>query len=246
MSGAIEGRFMFAQGLKESIVVPAGTLEQAQAHVQRIEQRLGLVAEKYLDNPSRWGSTAPTVDVTDEELCSVAREHDEWIDWLWDRLGEWHETPPTGATEMLTPEAAATFWHGTQAIDVPTARWDRQFYRKRMEEVYEILRGRPVCGVHWGSKPLTPQQAAGVLWLLAEHLGIDVGDQRLEAPREWQWDPKARRMKLVQLDEIQPSNSYDGDGYEWCEKCGAIAVDYDGDTGCPRSKSKCPIKRDRS
>ena len=242
----IEPRFMFSTGLKSPMTVPAGTLADAQEHVQDVQETLGLVVTKHMDNPARWRDTTPTVEITDEELCDLAREHNEWIDELWENLGKWHESPPTGETETLTPEDAATFWHGTRKIKVPLERWDRRYYRERMEEVYNILRGQDVAGVHWGEKPLTPRQAAGVLWLISEHLGIDVGDQRLEAPREWVWSRKARRMKLVQLDEIQPSNGYDGNGYEWCERCGAVATDSEVETDCPRRKSQCPVKRDRS
>ena len=227
----VEARFVFTMGLREPMVVPAGTLAEAQAHVQHVEKCLGLVAEKYHDNPARWRGTTPTVEVTDEVLGTVASEHDEWIDWLWCRLSEWFKNPPTGATEVLTPDGAATFWHGTQAIRVPLERWDERYYRERMEEVYEILRGRTMRGVTLEQRALTPQQASGVLWLLAEHLRIEVGDQRLEAPRAWEWDSKARRHKLVQLDEVQASDGYDGAGYDWCERCGAVALGGLGPTG---------------
>lgn len=235
---------MFAQGLAKPMVVPLGTLAEAQGHVREVERRLGLVAEKYLDNPAHWRSTAPTIDVTDVALCKVALQHDEWIDSLWNSLDEWHKNPPTGETEVLTPEDAATFWHGTQAIEVPIDRWSREYYQKRMEEVYKIMRGRSVNGCCWQSKSLTPQQAAGVIWLFSEYLGLDAHDVRMDAPWSWEWSSKARRKIKVQLDEVQPSCSYDGEGYEWCEKCGAVAQ-WDGDTGCPRRKSQCPIKRER-
>lgn len=240
-----EPRFIFARGLAKSIVVPKGTLAKLQAHVRNIEDSLGLVAEKYMDNPPHWRGTKPTKEITDEDLCNLARKHNLWVDWLWDMLGKWSVKPPTGETEELTPEGAATIWHGTEKIDVPLERWDRRYYREQMEEMYSIMRGQEVGGVHWGEKPLTPRQAANVLWLIAEHLGIDGDDQRLEAPREWTWDTNARRTKLVQLDEIQPTASYDGSGYEWCERCGAVASGVGGETGCPRRKSQCPIKRER-
>lgn len=242
----IETRFMFTTGLSAPMIVPAGTLKRAQEHVSHVETTLGLRVEKYLDNRAHWCDTTPTVKVTDEGLCKLALEHDEWIDRLWTRLVKWHESPPTGETEVLTPEDAATFWHGTRKIGVPIERWDRRYCRKRMEEMYEILRGRPTRGFHCGSKPLTPEQANSVLWLVGEHLGINPDQLDMAVPKEWRWDSKARRMKLVQLDEAQPSGSYDGDGYDWCERCGPVAQNSSGETGCPRRKSQCPIKRDRS
>lgn len=242
----IEPRFMFTTGLKEPMIVPAGTLRRAQEHVQHVESTLGLVVEKYLDNPARWRDTTPTVKITDKDLCAIALEHDTWIDWLWTRLAKWHESPPTGETEVMTPEDAATFWHGTRKIKVPVGRWDRHYCRKRMEQMYEIMRGRPTAGFNMGSKPLTPEQASSMIWLVGEFLDINPGQIDMAAPKEWNWDRKVRRMKLVQLDEIQPSNGYDGDGYEWCERCGAVATDSEGETNCPRRKSQCPVKRDRS
>lgn len=242
---SVETRFMFATGLERPMTVPRGTLARLQAHVREVEDRLGLVATKYLENPARWADTKPTKDVTDEVLCGTAQQHNEWVDDLWERLDDWHEKPPTENTEILTSEDAATFWHGTRKIDVPIHRWTRDYCRKRMEEVYEILRGRPTAGFNVASKPLTPEQAGSVIWLIGEYLGINPGQADMAVPKGWCYDRKAKRMKLVQLDEVQPSGSYDGDGYEWCERCGAVDVDSNGETGCPRPRSKCPIKRDR-
>ena len=240
---SIETRFTFTTGLSVSMTVPKGTLKDAQDHMRLVEETLGLVATRHPPNPPHWSTTKPGKDVPDEILCRTAMDHDEWVDYFWTRLSEWAEHPPRGETETLTPEDAATFWHGLRQIDVPMERWDRRYYRKKMEQVYEILRGRQVTGIHWGHKPLTPDQAGGVIWLIEQHLGLDVDDQRLEVPRAWR--VVNGRTKLVQLDEVQPSGGYDGDGYQWCERCGAVADDGYGDTGCPRSRSRCPLKRDR-
>lgn len=241
---SMETRFMFTTGLLESMTVPAGTLKGAQGHVRHVEDTLGLEVMGTPPSLSLWRTTKPGKDVSDETLCRIAADHNDWVDYFWRMLSEWHECPPKGDTETLTPEDAATFWHGLRQIDVPMERWDRHYYRRMMGQVYEILRGRQVTGVHWTHKPLTPDQAGGVLWLIEQHLGLDVDDQRLEVPRAWR--VVNGRTKLVQLDEVQPSGSYDGDGYQWCERCGAVADDGYGETGCPRSRSKCPIKRDRA
>lgn len=239
MSGSVEGRFMFAAGLREPITVPKGTLARLQEHVRWVEETLGLTVEKYRDNPARWRSTEPGIEVNDKTLCAVAMDHEQWVDGLWDDLSKWHKEPPTGETETLTPADAATFWHGLQKIDVPVERWSRDYHKERMKEAFEIMRGRGE-GVSFGAKPLTPGQASSVIWVIEEILGINKHDCRMEAPREW-CRTKSGAMRLTQLDELQPSGSYDGNGYEWCERCGAVAQASNwGRFPCPRRK--CPVR----
>lgn len=242
MSGSVEGRFMFAAGLREPITVPKGTLARLQEHVRWVEETLGLTVEKYLDNPAHWRSTDPGRDVSDTALCAVAMEHNQWMDRLWEDLGKWSEKPPTGETEMLTPADAATFWHGLQKIEVPVERWSRECHKERMKEAFEIMRGRGE-GVSFGAKPLTPGQASSVIWVIEEILGISNQDCDMAAPREWR-QTKGGAMRLTQLDELQPSGSHDGEGYVYCDQCGPV-MPHDTFTrymSCPRKK--CPIREE--
>lgn len=245
MHPTAEVRFDLSTGLKKPLVVPLGTLAAAQAHVGDVEEWLGLRAEQgSAARPARWYSTTPTTSISDEVFCNIALEHSQWLDGFWQDLQKWAATPPGGNTEILTLEGASTFWHGLVRISVPVERWSREYYFERMKSMYKIMRGEPVEGIAWGGSPLSIKQASGVLWLVEQWLGVDPGDQRLEAPREWRWCAKTQKHKLVQLDLVERSGSYDGDGYEWCEHCGPVTQD-NGDTGCPRSAKRCPIKRSR-
>lgn len=207
--------FAFSTGLKSPLTVPAGTLAACQAHVAHVEEKLGFEATKYGDNPAHWKSTTPRAGVTDEVLCETARTHNEWVHWLYQRFGAWSATPPTGDTESLTPEDAQTFWHGLQEIDVPAARWTADYYRNRMEHVYEVLRGRGSEGVILDARALTEQQAGAVMRILETYL--DAHDLRLEVIRG--------RDCLT-------------DDYAWCEKCGAV----DREEAADCRKRGCPVR----
>lgn len=242
MSGSVEGRFMFASGILAPLLVPKGTLSRLQAHVQNVENTLGLVVTKYLDNPAHWRSTDPGIEVSDKTLCSVAMKHNQWVDWLWNDLSKWHTEPPTGETETLTPADAATFWHGLQKITVPVKRWSRDYHKERMEEAFEIMRGRGE-GVSFGAKPLTRGQASSVIWVIEEILQVGYQDCDMAAPRKW-CRTKGGTMRLTQLDALEPSGSYDGEGYVYCDQCGPV-MPHDTFTrymGCPRKK--CPLREE--
>jgi hypothetical protein len=121
-------------------------------------------------------------------------------------------------TEELTPEGAQTFWHGLVDIDVPPQRWTSDYYRERMEHLYEVMRGKEHEGVNFDEKPLTPKQAASVIRLFETYL--DSHDLRLDVPNGYDY----------------LASSSDG-GYEWCEKCGPAHPD---DADACRKKG-CPI-----
>lgn len=244
MSGSTEVRFALSAGLRQPLVVPQGTLAQAQEHVQDVERALGLAVMRRPHSPARWRTTTPKVDIDDIAWCRWARAHNAWVERFWKHLEQWTQTPPTGSTETLTPEQAATFWHGLADLDVPPEHWDREHGVDQLTALYEILRGRPQRGFRWGTRPLTPEQAGGVLWLVGEYLGVNPGDIDMEAPRAW--ETKDGRTRLVQIDEARPNSSYNGNGYVWCERCGAVATDNSGETGCPRRESRCPVKQDRA
>ena len=219
--------FALSTGLAKPIRVPKGTLQKCLNHVARVESILGFETTQYLDNPPHWKSTKPKEGVTDEVLCQIADEHNHFVRYLYEDLAKWSKTLLKAAdSERLTPKDAARFWHGLQTIAVPPERWTRDYYRGRMEHLYEVMRGNSSEGVSFNDKKaLTPKQAAAVVCLFSEYL--DKGDLRLDVPNG--------------LDRLK--SSYDG-GYTWCEKCGPIDED-DLDTqaeSCPRRE--CPIKEE--
>lgn len=242
--------FALSTGLKNPILVPQGTLKVCQDHVARVERVLGFEVTRYKDNPAYWKSTTPRCGVHDETFCKVAKEHNEWVRWFYGRLCEWceatPENPPKGAwyagfnldkdprlmvdnygkpsppPDTLTPEDAQTFWRGLQIIDVPVERWTEDYYRNRMEHLYEVMRGREHEGVTFDERALTPKQAAAVIGLFEEYL--DDHDLRLEVPNGCDY----------------LASSSDG-GYDWCEKCGPMNPDHV--PGCRRKA--CPLRAER-
>jgi len=210
--------FAFVAGLKDPMQAPPGTLQKIRDHVAHVEETLGYQTEQYLDNPKQWRTTNPAAGVTDEVFCEVADDHNRFVRWFYNRLSEWHFNPPADG-DTITPEDAATFWHGLQLIDVPAERWTKEYYRARMETLYEVMRGRECDGITFDTKALTPRQAAGVIILFSEFLDHD--DIRLDVP--------------VDCDSL--ASSYDGE-YSWCEKCGAVT--YEHAAVC--RKRKCPLR----
>jgi hypothetical protein len=233
VSGSHHVFFSFSTGLSKPMRVRKGLLAEAQRHVAEVEKALGLKAEQYMDNPPHWtrrkvgdrwlDATEPSTDISDEEYCRIAEEHSTWVRYLYDDLARWAKEPPADGEE-LTPEQAATFWHGLQQIKVPVGRWSGEYYKARAEAMYEIMRGRPSEGFQWGQRALTPKQAAGVIWLLAEYMGLDPDDMRLDVPNGYDY----------------LASSADG-GYTWCSKCGPAHPD-DADR-C--RKKKCPVRAER-
>jgi hypothetical protein len=120
----------------------------------------------------------------------------------------------------MTPNDAQEFWFGFQELEVAPARWTLDFYRNRMEHLYEVMRGKENEGVSFDVKALTPKQAAQVINLFSTYL--DSHDLRLDVPK----------------DRDYLASSYDG-GYTWCDKCFA-AIAEDGRGECRRRK--CPLR----
>lgn len=215
--------FDFSVGLAHSIKAPKGTLRSIMDHVEHVEGTLGLKRTRYEDNPVYWDSSDPAYrsgfpDVPDDTLCKTVEEHNDWVRRLYQRLDEWREKPPADA-ETITPEDAQKFWHGLQRLDVKPARWTMEYFRARMESLYEIMRGRENEGVTFGAKSLTPQQAAAVIRIFDQYL--DRHDLRLDVPDGHDY----------------LASSYDG-GYDWCEQCGKAKHPDDG-AAC--RKRKCPL-----
>ena len=212
--------FSFSSGLERGIQVEPGTLALIMGHVNHVESVLGYEATQYLDNPKHWKTTNPSKSVTDEVFCDTAENHNEFVRWLYDDFGKWQKSPPENA-ETITPEDAKKFWHALQTIDVPVERWTGDYYRARMESLYDVMRGCESEGVTFDEDPLNERQAAAVIILFADFL--DAEDLRLDVP----------------LGHDYLASSSDG-GYEWCDKCGAIL--HDDFLNC--EKKECPLAED--
>lgn len=236
--------FAFSQGLAKTLHVPAGTKASILAHVEEVEQTLGLKRSKYLDNPVHWDHfdkdyRAGFPNVDDEILCQTVERHNAWVREYYDLFAHWSKHPfrkgrghqakytedrgwPVGhLSEKITPKDAQEFWHGFEMLEVNPDRWTREYCRNRMEHLYDVMRGRDSEGVSFDQNPLTPKQAGAVIRLFETYL--DNHDLRLEVPN----------------DRDFLASSYDG-GYSWCEKCGAVA---EGDEGICR-KRKCPLREE--
>lgn len=216
--------FAFSSGLTKPISVPKGTKKSIIEHIESVEKTLGLQRTKYESNPVHWDSFKRDFSkIEDKLLCETVRHHNLWVmDW-YANFEHWAKHPfKIGKAERITPKDAQEFWHGFQTLSVPTSKWTADYYRSRMESLYEVMRGRESEGVSFDEKPLTPKQAASVIGIFDQYL--DPADLRLDVPNGHDY----------------LASPYDG-GYEWCEKCGAVDP-YDGDR-C--RKRKCPIREER-
>lgn len=215
--------FSMSVGLKGPMLCPKGTLKRILDEVKATEEALGLGTTQYENNPPSWDrykNRESIAKVTDKVLCKTAMDHNAFVIYLYQQFGEWSKTPPVDG-ETITPEQAATFWHGLEMITVPPERWTREFYVSKMEHLYEVMRGQESQGVSFGERPLTSKQAAQVVNIFSEYL--DKNDCRLDVPKGHDY----------------LASSYDG-GYNWCEKCGAVTSDTF--SGCTRSSKSCPLK----
>lgn len=219
---SVHAFFELSQGLTKPMTVPKGTLAGIREHIAAVEAALGLEKTQYLKNPPHWKTTKPKDGVTDEVLCRVAGGHNAWVRQLYADFATWSKTPPKSPNEVLRVKAARDFWHGLREIDVPAHRWTEEYYRERMEHLYDVMRGVKSEGVQFDQRALTPKQAGAVIRLFEEFL--DPGDLRLEVPNG--------------RDELRSSN--DG-GYDWCEKCGPVAGE---DVELCRRR-KCPLREER-
>ena len=176
-----------------------------------------------------WGIQDKWKSIDDELLCKAVEDHNQWVRCIYDEFGYWSQFPylsrkwkrdvksrrqdlpyfaagpderytkKPNSAEEITPKDAATFWHAFQTLSVPVERWSKDYYRSRMEHLYEVMRGRESDGVSFDAKPLSEKQAAAVVNIFSTYL--DSHDLRLDCPK----------------DRDQLKSSYDG-GYEWCDK----------------------------
>ncbi len=207
--------FTFSAGLKNSIKVPVGIKEQIRSHIQWIESTLGIEREKYLDNPEHWKFNNYS-NIKDKVLCESAEKHNEWVRRVYDNLELWSKQQ-LDVFEEITNEDFQEFLPALQFIKVKPERWTGEYYTRRMEDLYEVMRGRETDGVSFDAKALTTKQAAQVIILFSEFL--DTEDRQLDVPKGCDY----------------LASSYDG-GYRWCEKCGAVTEEHYNNCnkrGCP-------------
>lgn len=199
--------FSFSTGLSKPLKVPKGTLASITSLVEEVERLLKLEREQYMDNPPHWTSKSKRFDGLDDKLvCEMVSRHNRWVRSLYERFGKWTKQPVKDG-ELITPEQAASFWHGLELLSVDPERWTADYYREQMERLYEVIRGRETDGVSFNAKkPLTTEQADAVIMLFAEFL--DTHDIRLAVP--------------VGCDHL--ASSQDGE-YHWSSTCGAISED---------------------
>ena len=211
--------FAFTNGLTEPVHVPKGTLQKLSDNFKAVERALGCtIPESILEK----NINAPQPQF-DEVLCGSVDRHNKAVIRFYDLLEA--KLEQSTKTEVVTPEIAATFWNQLKIIELAPKFWSEDYYRNRMEHLYEVLRNRESEGVIWdkGAK-LTPTQAANVIALIASYLEPSHSDLRLDVPKGHDY----------------LASSYDG-GYEWCEKCGAAIADSDI-SSC--KKRKCPLTED--
>ncbi len=246
--------FSFSWCLAKTLTVPAGTKAQAIEHVNEVERILGLKQappgegniKAYGPNyPAHWNSFRPDCSRIDKDLlCKTIEGHNAWVRYMYERLEEWARKPfiPTDyvkESEQLRPEDAREFWHGLESITLDVNFWNRDYYRARMESLYEVMRGRDSEGMSIdGCRPLTQQQAGMVIRLFDQFL-----------------DPDDMRLEVVQSPgrgfngQDRLASSYDG-GYTWCDgddprHMGCHKpIDYDCIGECRRKH--CPLLNQES
>lgn len=223
--------FEFSTGLAKAMNVPIGTYDAIMKTIANTERELGIERETW-NGEVRWNHwpLVKRAGLTNEQYCQAAESHNREVQRLYRTLSKWCGKPATDKTEVLTPEMAQNFWLGLSQIDVPPERWTSGYYRARMNEVYETMRGRPDGGMMFDSDALTEQQAADAINLFSQWL--DVGDLRLD---------------VVKGDDTLTS-SYDG-GHIWCSGCGAVHPedmydpDDEDDDGCDEYCVECRKKQ---
>jgi hypothetical protein len=240
--------FMLSWGLSAPLTVPKGTKQRLLDHVAGVERLLNLKrvasTQRYRsegdtkangpDYPDRWDYfDRDWSDIEDELLCKTIEDHNAWVVFTFEQFQLWAKTPftPTAfikESEVLTPEDAREIWPGFEKLTVPVERWSGDYYRARMEHLFEVMRGRPSCGVTFDAKPLSQQQAGAVIRLFSEYL--DAEDLRLEVVQS----PGRGFNGLDRLASL----SYDDGGY-WCDGC-SKTIDYHFIGQCERRK--CPLK----
>lgn len=210
--------FDFSAGISRPLIVPAGTYDRMMSHVAKTESALGIEREEYNGEIrwNHWPLVKKTSEISDDLYCQVVEEHNKTVRWFYGVLSAASSNVASATTEVLTPEMAQDFWLGLGQLTVPIERWSKEYYRARMDAVYECLRGHESEGMTFDSEPLSPSQAGDVIVLFSQWL--DRGDIRL----------------AVKKGADHLSSSYWGE-YEWCSGCGAVdasEITWDEEADC--------------
>jgi len=166
--------FDLAESFMEPIMVPAGTYKKILNQIESVENELGFKREKHEDNQWHWQETLKD-DVSDATFCEVVWSHNAFVRSLHDNLRKWAAEKPDGETEIITVEQSRDFFPGLRQLSVPYERWTEDYFEEKLENIYDIMRGRNRDGVSFDAEPLSEEQAAGVVLLFQEYI---VGHER--------------------------------------------------------------------
>lgn len=228
--------FMFSAGLAKPLVVPEGTAESIIDQGQLTQRDLlGLPPDEWHSADTRMrhhtpdevraaqprGRYQPTDercavgshyerDVRGATLCKAHERHNGFVRHIYRLFSEASGRSPDevgDAFEVVTPEQAKAFWPYLSMVgEIPVELWTREFALARNRDLYEAFRGREGGDMILNAPPLTTEQAAAVINIIC----------RYTDPHEQDFDvPKGH-------DSLEQSGSYSGDGYTWCEHCGAV------------------------
>ena len=217
--------FNFAVGFAEDLKCPKGTHQQILEHIAEVEEKLGLKARAYRDNPPFWVNTSEAIMAADDKTaCEVVSLHNHLVRCWYSDFGKWFENPVLDG-EVITVEDSKKFFYGLVRLSVPPEKWTKEYYIERMEHLYSVMRTGEDDGVSFDAGKLTIKQAAAVINLFSYYL--DNHQTALEVPSGY--------------DELVPD-----DDYRWCDGCGKpIHEDdfYEKANRCRRSRGVCEIKQ---
>jgi hypothetical protein len=188
--------FSLSSGLSAPLFVPKGTKQACVDHVLEVEKTLNIPRTKFKDNPEHWNTASDwnVKAIDDELLCETVTQHNQWVRTLYESFGQWSKAPVSDG-EQLTPEDAQAFWFGLVILEAPLEKWTEDYYRNRMEHLYEVMRGRPSEGEYFDAEALSLRQAAEVIVLFSQFLdGGDIRSTFLTATITWHHPPTAATM----------------------------------------------------
>lgn len=213
--------FDLAVGFERPITAPAGTHKKILKQIESVESELGYTREKWKDNPWHWCEVLKG-GVSDETFCEVVKWHNIFVRSLYDDLEKWADKKPDGKTEIITPKQAKGFMPGLKQLSVPYEKWSEDYFENKLENFYDIVRGRDREGVSFDAEPLSEGQAGKVILLLHEYI---VGHGRF--------------LKNYDVPHGCDYLADSGDN-AWCEQMG-WCVHPDDIGGCDGCDEKCNL-----
>ena len=213
--------FDLAVSFERPIAVPVGTHKKILKQIESVESELGYTREKYLDNPWHWRETLKD-GVSGETFCEVVKGHNAFVRSLYDSFQKWVAEKPGGETEIITVKQSRDFFPGLKQLSVPYEKWSEDYFEEKLENLYEIIRGRDQEGVSFDAEPLSEEQAGKVILLLHEYI---VGHKRFSK----NYDVPHGCDYLA-----------DSEDTAWCEQMG-WCVHPDDIGGCDGCDEKCDL-----